>query len=66
MRLTGTAIRNAKAQPKVTKHSDGGGLQLWVTPAGAKLWRLAYGGGFDASPGWRAVRDERGERQPPA
>lgn len=42
MPLTDTAIRNAKAQPKVSKHSDGGGLQLWVTPAGAKLWRLAY------------------------
>lgn len=42
MPLTDTAIRNAKAPPKVSKHSDGGGLQLWVTPAGATLWRLAY------------------------
>lgn len=42
MPLTDTAIRNAKAQTKVTKLSDGGGLQLWLMPTGAKLWRLAY------------------------
>lgn len=42
MPLTDTAIRNAKAQPKVTKLSDGGGLQLWIMPNGAKLWRIAY------------------------
>jgi integrase len=29
-------------RPRLTKLSDGGGLQLWVTPGGAKLWRLAY------------------------
>ena len=28
--------------PKIFKLSDGGGLQLWVTPDGAKRWRLAY------------------------
>lgn len=27
---------------RVGKHSDGKGLQLWVTPSGAKLWNLAY------------------------
>jgi integrase len=27
---------------RVAKHSDGGGLQLWVTPSGAKLWNVAY------------------------
>jgi integrase len=27
---------------RVAKHSDGMGLQLWVTPSGAKLWNLAY------------------------
>lgn len=42
MPLTDTAIRNAKAQPEVTKLSDGGGLQLWIMPNGSKLWRLAY------------------------
>jgi hypothetical protein len=24
------------------KLSDGGGLQLWVTPADGKYWKLAY------------------------
>jgi integrase len=40
--LTELAIRAAKAGGKITKLSDGGGLQLWVTPDGAKRWRLAY------------------------
>ena len=34
------ALRSTKA--RVSKHSDGGGLQLWVTPSGAKLWNFAY------------------------
>jgi hypothetical protein len=42
MPLTDTAIRNAKAQPKLSKLSDGGGLQLSITPAGAKPWRISY------------------------
>ena len=42
MPLTDTAIRNAKAGDSVKKLSDGGGLQLWITPQGSKLWRLAY------------------------
>ncbi|GAU83483.1 integrase arm-type DNA-binding domain-containing protein [Bosea sp. BIWAKO-01] len=42
MPLTDTAIKNAKALSKVRKLSDGGGLQLWLMPTGAKLWRLAY------------------------
>lgn len=42
MPLTDIAIRNAKAGATVTKLSDGGGLQLWVMPTGAKLWRMAY------------------------
>ena len=29
-------------RPKIIKLSDGGGLQLWITPDGAKRWRLAY------------------------
>jgi Arm DNA-binding domain len=28
--------------PMTVKLSDGGGLQLWVTPSGGKLWNLAY------------------------
>jgi integrase len=27
---------------KLKKLTDGGGLQLWVQPSGARLWRLAY------------------------
>ncbi|MDE2363443.1 MAG: integrase arm-type DNA-binding domain-containing protein [Hyphomicrobiales bacterium] len=43
MPLTDAAIRAAKAKSEQTlKLSDGGGLQLWVTPTGSKLWRLAY------------------------
>jgi integrase len=42
MALTELAVRSAKAEGKITKLSDGGGLQLWVTPDGAKRWRLAY------------------------
>ena len=42
MRLTELAVRAAKAEGKITKLSDGGGLQLWVMPDGAKRWRLAY------------------------
>ena len=47
MPLTELQVRSAKPQTKVSKLSDGGGLQLWVTPEGAKRWRLAYrfGGG---------------------
>jgi hypothetical protein len=42
MPLTEARIRNAKPGTKVSKLSDGGGLQLWVYPDGAKRWRLAY------------------------
>lgn len=42
MPLTDLAIRNAKPAARTVKLSDGGGLQLWVEPRGAKLWRLAY------------------------
>src|SRR5271166_5067030 len=47
MSLTELKLRSAKPQGKVSKLSDGGGLQLWVAPDGAKRWRLAYrfGGG---------------------
>lgn len=42
MPLTDTQIRAAKPGTKTIKLSDGGGLQLWIEPHGAKLWRLAY------------------------
>ena len=42
MSLSDLQCKNAKSGPKVVKLSDGGGLQLWVTPDGAKRWRLAY------------------------
>lgn len=42
MPLSDVAIRAAKPATTVQKLSDGGGLQLWLMPNGAKLWRLAY------------------------
>jgi integrase len=42
MALTDTEIRKAKARDKAYRMSDGGGLYLWNTPAGGKLWRWAY------------------------
>ena len=42
-RLTDTATRNAKPLPdgKPAKHTDGGGLYLWVTQS-VKVWRYDY------------------------
>ncbi len=42
MSLTDIEIRKAKPGPRLVKLSDGGGLQLWLMPDGAKRWRLAY------------------------
>jgi hypothetical protein len=42
MALTDLTLKRALPGPKIIKLSDGGGLQLWVTPDGAKRWRLAY------------------------
>jgi len=43
MPLSDANIRNASGRPgKTVKLSDGGGLQLWLTPNGSKLWYLAY------------------------
>ncbi len=42
MALSDLKCRNAKPGSKLTKLSDGGGLQLWITPAGGKIWKLAY------------------------
>jgi hypothetical protein len=40
--LTDVVIKKAKALTKPYKLSDGGGLFLWITPAGGKLWRWTY------------------------
>ncbi len=40
--LTDAAIRKAKAASKAYKLSDSGGLHLYVSPSGGKLWRLKY------------------------
>ncbi|RVK34260.1 tyrosine-type recombinase/integrase [Sinorhizobium meliloti] len=42
MPLNDTQIKNLKPQAKPKKYSDGGGLFLFVSPQGSKLWRLAY------------------------
>jgi integrase len=42
MSLSDAACRTAKPARTPKKLSDGGGLYLHVTPAGSKLWRLAY------------------------
>lgn len=42
MPLTDMQIRTAKPGARLDKLSDGGGLQLWVMPDGARRWRLAY------------------------
>ena len=42
MALTDTEVRKAKTRDKAYMMSDGGGLYLWVTPAGGKLWRWSY------------------------
>ena len=42
MTLTDTGIRKAKAKNKAYRMSDGGGLYLFVTPPGGKLWRWKY------------------------
>lgn len=42
MALTNTAIRNVSIDAKARKLSDGGGLYLFVSPAGGRLWRLNY------------------------
>ena len=42
MRLTDIQIKRIKPGAKPHKVSDGGGLFLWVTPAGGKIWRWTY------------------------
>lgn len=40
--LTDTQIKKAKSKEKAYRLVDTGGLHLFVTPAGGKLWRLRY------------------------
>lgn len=42
MPLTDVRIRSAKSTGSLLKLSDGAGLQLWLTPAGGKIWKLAF------------------------
>ncbi len=42
MPLSDAKCRSELPQPKLRKLVDGGGLQLWVQPSGARLWRFAY------------------------
>ncbi|NOD92517.1 integrase arm-type DNA-binding domain-containing protein [Ruegeria sp. HKCCD4884] len=42
MRLTDTAIKNAKPREKDYKLFDGYGLHVLVTRSGSKLWRMKY------------------------
>lgn len=42
MPLTDVAIRNAKPRDTAYKLTDSAGLFVYITPKGAKLWRLKY------------------------
>ena len=42
MKLTNTAVKNAKPKEKNYKLFDGGGLYLEITKTGAKYWRMKY------------------------
>jgi integrase len=42
MALTDTEIKKSKTREKAYSMGDGGGLYLWVTPAGGRLWRWSY------------------------
>ncbi len=40
--LTDRAIINLKSKEKGYKKSGSGGLHLFISPSGGKLWRLKY------------------------
>jgi integrase len=42
LKLTDIQIKRIKRSAKPHKVSDGGGLFLWVTPSGGKIWRWTY------------------------
>ncbi len=41
-KLSQAAVKAAKPKEKSWKLSDGGGLYLFISPAGTKYWRLKY------------------------
>lgn len=41
-KLSDAFLRSVKPKDKVQKYFDGGGLYLYVTPKGGKLWRIDY------------------------
>lgn len=66
--LTDREIKALQPSDRLRKVSDGAGLQLWITPDGAKRWRFAYrfGGsqkllalGVYPTVGLKAARDAR-------
>jgi hypothetical protein len=42
MALSDTTVRNVKSTDKPYKLADEGGLHLYVTTTGGKLWRMKY------------------------
>ncbi|CAK7052805.1 MAG: Prophage integrase IntA [Desulfovibrio sp.] len=42
MKLTDTFLRAVKATGQVRKYSDGGGLYIYISPTGGRLWRMGY------------------------
>ena len=42
MKLTDTFAKRKQGNGKIQKHSDGGGLFLYITPQGGKSWRMGY------------------------
>lgn len=40
--LTDAMCKSSKPKDKAYKLFDGGGLHLWISPKGAKVWRIAY------------------------
>jgi integrase len=70
MKLSATAVANAKPRPKAYKLADGKGLYLLVQPTGAKLWRYDFRlddkrrtmalGVYSAAVGLAAARERHG------
>ncbi|MFG1197495.1 Arm DNA-binding domain-containing protein [Xanthobacter aminoxidans] len=58
MALSDAVVRSAKPQPRPVKPSGGGDLHLLATPAGGRLWRLAYR--FDGGWGSPSTRSTSG------
>ncbi len=42
MALTDIEVKKAKAKERPYRLTDGGGMYVWLTPAGGKLWRWGY------------------------